>query len=212
LFSRFLKNHPQFETSFRYDESGTGLGDIAVKLKYSFLRGTDVDLAALLDVRIPTGDEDDFLGTGKTSVRFSGIISKKIGDFTPHLNIGYDRRAADLDSDEFEFVAGFDHKIASGLSFAFDILGEFDLNDDEVIKLFPGTKTISDRVPMGQSERQVDRSNIPERDDDNSISVSFGFRYAPSEHVILLGNILVPLNEGGLRSTVAATYGVSVSL
>lgn len=204
--------NPEFETTFGYDESGTGLGDIAIRFKYSFIRGTALDLAALLDVRIPTGAKDDFLGAGKTNVRLSGILSKKIGDFTPHLNLGYDRRAADLDSDEFEFVAGFDQKIASGLSFAFDILGELDLDDDEVIKLFPGTRQIVDQVPNGQSVRDVDLSNIPEKDNDNSISASFGFRYAPSKQVIFLGNILVPLNDGGLRSKVAATYGITVSL
>ena len=203
--------NPQFGTTSPYDESLSGLGDIAIRLKYSFLRARNLDLAALLDIRVPTGDKDDFLGTGKTTVRLSGIMSKKIGNLTPHLNIGFDRRTADLDSDEFEFTAGFDHKIAPGVTFAFDILGEFDLNDDETIVLFPGTKTITDRVPNGTSVRQVDLSNIPERDNDNSISASFGFRYAPSERVILLGNILVPLNDGGLRSTVAGTYGITVS-
>jgi hypothetical protein len=205
-------SNPELQTNVPYDESATGLGDIAIRLKYSFVRGTGLDLAALVDIRLPTGDEDDFLGTGKANIRWSGIVSKKIGDFTPHLNIGYERRSADLDSDEFEFTAGFDQKVYPGITFAFDIFGEIDLNDDEAIRLFPGTTTIIDRVSTGQSVRKVDLSNIPERDNDNAFNASFGFRVAPSERVIFLGNILVPLNEGGLRSSVASTIGLAISL
>lgn len=173
-----------------------------------------MDMAVLVDVRLPTGEDADFLGTGKTNIRFAGIISKKIGDFTPHLNVGYDKRSAKLDSDEFEFAVGFDQKIVSGLTFAFDILGEIDVNSDDAIVLFPGTRTIVDRPESGQGQavREIDLSNIPERDNDNVLNASFGFRYAPSASVILLGNILVPLNNGGLRSTVVPTIGLTFSL
>ncbi|MFQ5674897.1 MAG: transporter [bacterium] len=205
-------NNPQLQTTSPYDESATGLGDIAFRLKYSFARGAGLDVAAFADLRLPTGDEDDFLGTGKTNFKISGVASKKIGDFTPHLNVAYDKRSAELDSDEFEFIFGFDQKVISGLTFAFDVLGEVDVNNDEVIELFPGTKTIVDRATNGQAIRKVDLSNIPERDNDNTYNASFGFRYAPSASVILLGNLLVPLNDGGLRSTVAPTVGLTISL
>ena len=128
--------------------------------------------------------------------------------------LGYDKRSAELDSDEFEFAVGFDQKIVSGLTFAFDILGQVDVNSDDAIVLFPGTTTIVDRVESGpgQAVREIDLSNIPKRDNDNVYDVSFGFRYAPSANVILLGNILVPLNNGGLRTTVAPTVGLTFSL
>jgi len=212
-FGQDVRN-PELQAISPYDESASGLGDVAIKLKYSFVRGADMDIAALMDVRVPTGKDADFLGTGKTNIRFAGIISKKIGDFTPHLNIGYDKRSADLDSDEFEFAVGFDQKIVSGLTFAFDILGQVDVNSDDAIVLFPGTITIIDRVESGQGQavREIDLSNIPKRDNDNVYDASFGFRYAPSANVILLGNILVPLNNGGLRTTVAPTVGLTFSL
>lgn len=212
-FGQDVRN-PEFQATSPYNQSVSGLGDVAIKFKYSFVRGADMDIAALMDVRLPTGEDSDFLGTGKTNIRFAGIISKKIGDFTPHLNLGYDKRSAELDSDEFEFAAGFDQKIVSGLTFAFDILGQVDVNSDDAIVLFPGTRTIVDRVASGQGQavREIDLSNIPERDNDNVYDASFGFRYAPSANVILLGNILVPLNDGGLRSTVAPTVGLTFSL
>jgi hypothetical protein len=93
-------------------------------------------------------------------------------------------------------------------------LGQVDVNSDDAIELFPGTTTIIDRVSSGEGQavREIDLSNIPERDNDNVYDASFGFRYAPSANVILLGNILVPLNNGGLRSTVVPTVGLTFSL
>lgn len=213
---------PILGETFDYNETASGIGDLTVRLKYSFLSGAGANLAALLDVRLPTGDETDFLGTGETNVRLVGILSKKFGDFTPHLNLGYDYRGAELDSDEFEFAAGFDQKLLSGLTFALDILGEVNLNEEETISLFPGEITITDQIENngkpGEYKRTVSKSNIPHFDKndnlirDNIFNAALGLRYAPSERVILLGNILVPLNDGGLRSDVAATFGLAVSI
>jgi hypothetical protein len=206
-------NHnPQLTETIRYNKSTAGLGDIAVRLKYGFLRGTDIDLAVLLDVRVPTGDDKDFLGMGKSNLRFSWILSKKIGDFTPHLNLGYDRRSAGLDSDELEVALGFDQKVALGVTFAAEFLSEFDLNRDEAITLLPGSVTIIDQpAPQSRHTRIVDLSNVPERSNDHTMNAALGFRIAPSEHLLMLGNVLLPLNDGGLRSSVAPTLGVAVS-
>lgn len=206
--------NPILETGVPYDESTTGLGDITIRLKYSFLRESSVDLAALLDLRPIPGDEEDFMSTGSPNMRFSWIMSKKIGSFTPHLNIAYDRRWDSHDSDEFEFMLGFDQKLAKGITFAAEILGDYDLEKKGKIELFPGTIKLVDRDMTKQvlGERQIDLSNVPERDNDNTLNLSFGFRAAPSERVIFLGHVLVGLNDGGLRSTVVPTFGLTVSL
>lgn len=204
---RFNDNgqNPQLDYSVpEKNESATGIGDLGLRLKYNFAQGTDVDLAALLDIRLPTGSQDDFLGTGKTNIRLCWIASKKIGNFAPHFNLAYDRRSAELDSDEFELVAGFDQKITSGVTFAADILAELDLNKDEAIELFPGVATISG---LGQ----VDLSNIPARHRDNVLNAAVGFRAAPSERFSLLGNVIISLNDGGLRSSVIPTIGANLS-
>jgi len=46
---------------------------------------------------------------------------------------------------------------------------------------------------------------------DNTLSAAFGFRAAPSERFLILGNVLVALNDGGLRATVAPTFGMTVN-
>jgi len=198
-----------------YDKNASGVGDVAVRLKYSFVRRFDLKLGALLDVRLPTGNENDFLGTGETSTKFSLIASRKIAQFTPHLNIGYDYRPADFDSDELEFTAGLDQKLAEGVTLAVDFLGELDVNSSEAIKFGAQENiVIQDRVTGGANvtvNRLEDLTSIPQRDNDNTLNASIGFRIAPSEKILLLGNILIPMNDGGLRSSVAPTLGVTVN-
>jgi hypothetical protein len=204
--------HPILTTSVPYNQSATGLGDIAVRLKYSLARGGDLDLATLLDVRIPTGKKEEFLGSGKSTIRLWAILSKRTGDFTPHLNLGYAHKAADYQSDAVEFRAGFDSKLSTDLTWAVDLLGQIDVNADEAIKLAPGSVTLIDNVPGGQAISNVSLSNIPDRSNDNAFSAALGFRYSPSDKVMLFANVLLPMNDGGLRAHVAPTVGLSIHL
>jgi hypothetical protein len=209
--------NPILNASTSYNESTTGIGDVALRLKYNFLRSATVDMAALADVRLPTGNEDDFLGRGKATTKIQWIMSRKMADFTPHLNLGYDYKGSDVESDEFQFVAGFDQKIGnSGLTFAAEAIGAFNLDENKTIVLLPGSVTLLDEfsnsLGSGQAERVVDLSNIPDRSNDNTLDVAMGFRYAPTERVLLLGNIIVPVNDGGLRSSVAPTFGLALNL
>jgi len=166
----------------------------------------------LLDVRLPTGKEEDFLGSGKPTILLYGILSNRFGDLGTHLNVGYARKNADLQSDAILYKGGFDTKLLPTLTFALDILGQVDLNKDEAIHLAPGSVTIVDRVPGGTSTRIVPFSNIPDADADNNVAMSVGFRFAPSDNTNLLLNALVPLNSTGLRAPIAPTVGISILL
>ena len=205
-------DNPILQTQVPYDESATGIGDIVVRLKYCFLRGGGVDLGALADVRIPTGKEEDFLGSGKADAILALLFSKKIGDFTPHLNLGYEIRKADFQSDRVVIKGGFDHRLLQGLTFAADFLGTVDVNPDEAIKLYPGSVTIVEAGNNGgQSTHTVRLSNIPDRDNDNLYNLSVGLKYSPTESFLVLANMLVPLNQAGLRASIAPTVGFSLN-
>src|SRR5262249_21097852 len=65
-----------------------GLADIVARGKYMIYNGGGGAAAAAVDVRLPTGREDDLLGAGTTSVRFSGIGSLDHGPMAAHLNAG----------------------------------------------------------------------------------------------------------------------------
>jgi hypothetical protein len=63
---------------------------------------------------------------------------------------------------------------------------------------------------IGQNLRNIPLSNIPDRNNDDTYSLSTGFKFAPSDHSIILANILVPLSDGGLRASVIPTVGFSL--
>src|SRR5262249_16923510 len=46
-------------------------------------------LAAAVDVRLPTGDENELLGAGGTQAKFLLIASSEHGRLGEHLNVGY---------------------------------------------------------------------------------------------------------------------------
>jgi len=203
--------NPVFEKEIPYQETATGLGDLALRMKYHAVQSELLHLAILLDLRLPTGDERNFLGTGKPTTTILGILSKKIGGGTTHLNIGYQRRDAELDSDELEVVLGFDQEVFTDFTIAGEFIAEIDLDVDDAISLFPGSIEIVDQPGDGsQSIRHIDLSSIPERENDNTFDLALGVRIAATEQFSLLGSILVPLNHGGLKSTVTASVGMSV--
>ncbi len=76
--------------------SATGLGDIALRAKYNFLHRKGGGLAAALDLRLPTGDQDQLLGTGATQAKLSLLYSGDYGRFSPHLNLGYTYSKGDV--------------------------------------------------------------------------------------------------------------------
>ena len=80
-------------------ESGgraTGLGDILLQSKWNFVRGSNGGLAAGLQLRLPTGDDDNLLGTGATQGKLLFIGSAAAGRFEPHFNVGYTLSSGEL--------------------------------------------------------------------------------------------------------------------
>ena len=77
------------ERTFTSSGSATGIGDIVVRAKYNFLRAWGGGLAAAVDVRTPTGDESNLLGTGGVQTKVYGIASVAFGKLSPHINAGY---------------------------------------------------------------------------------------------------------------------------
>jgi hypothetical protein len=70
----------QSQIQARADADATGVGDIAVRAKYRFVDGPSATgIAALFEVRLPSGDAENLLGSGETSARAVGIASFEVG-------------------------------------------------------------------------------------------------------------------------------------
>jgi len=75
--------------------SGTGFGDLLLRFKGTVLQQANFALAVGTDLRLPTGDEKNFLGTGATAVRpflAASFYTRALGDgivLAPHVNVGW---------------------------------------------------------------------------------------------------------------------------
>jgi hypothetical protein len=159
----------------------TGFGDIVLRAKYLFLKSQVVDIAGAMLVKLATGDEKDFLGTGDTTVRPFLALSRTFSDFlvrqimiTPHLNIGYEFNVDRHEQNAVEYVVGFD----AGTS-RFVVAGEF----------------------IGSHELNGDGLG------DNILTASIGVKWNPWKQLLLAANAQLPLNDAGLRSKLILTFG-----
>jgi hypothetical protein len=78
--------------------SASGLGDIVLRTKYRFFDAPHGGLAAGVDLRLPTGDKENLLGTGSVQTKFLLIASGEFSRIAPHVNFGYTYSHGDLSS------------------------------------------------------------------------------------------------------------------
>jgi hypothetical protein len=168
--------------------NATGFGDLLLRGKYVLLRGEPVDLAAGLGVSFPTGNKDDFAGTGTYQVRPSLIFSRVIADrFEPLLNVGVNINANDVTRSAFIWAVGGTAQVVGPLTAAVVFLGrnEFNPQSDQIEEPF---------------FFQIERNNI--------YDASVGLRLLFAESGVVSVNTIFPLNDDGLRANVVPTLEV----
>jgi hypothetical protein len=180
--------------------SAAGLGDVTVRAKLNLREAPSASVAVLVDGRFPTGGEDDLLGSGKFSARALAIINSRIGDFSPHVNVGYLHHAGDQQNDAVLGTVGFDHRMADGFTLAADLVSELQVGDSKLV--LPGVVTWE--APF---RRTLNPTNIPSVRDD-IVNGSFGFKAQPARNTLLVLNALFPLNRGGMRPNLVYTAGI----
>jgi hypothetical protein len=191
---------PQFQAGARIGGTATGIGDIAGRFKANLGR-RDRGLALLAEARFPTGDEKDFLGAGHFAMRGLAIASVRMGDFTPHLNVGYLYRNSNQVTDAVLTTAGFDQLLAPWATLAVDVIGQWQATGSPL--------TLPDSAPPYSLPvpRRVTPTNIPTQPD-NIVDGSVGFKFLTRGGITIVTNALIPLNDGGMRGRLAWTGGL----
>lgn len=120
---------------FTASTSASGIGDVTVRVKNAVQKTPTSGLAVALDIRMPTGDAMDLLGSGAVSLQPFVIWSSTYNRVAPHINAGYQWNgssvlagdpAAGMSADfpdQANYVLGADIAVNSRLTFAFDLLG-----------------------------------------------------------------------------------------
>ena len=178
--------------------SATGLGDIALRAKWSMYGDQNAGVAFMADARLPTGSDEDLTGSGHMSVRGILLASTRLGDFAPHVNVGYAARGGR--NDAILAAGGFDQPLSSWATIAVDALTEWQVGESS-LKL-PGD--VHYEFPVA---RTISPTNIPNIKDHRMYG-SFGMKFRTPGGPILVANALMPLRRGGLESRFIWTLGL----
>jgi hypothetical protein len=191
--------NPVFTASRFSEGSSSGLGDVSARVKVNLREATPVSLALFAEGRFPTGSEEDLRGSGAVALRGLAIASARLGDFSPHVNVGYQYRGRTVDNDAFLLTAGFDQLLAPWATLAGDLITEFQVGTSQLT--VPGDVALE--APF---RRVIHASSIPERRDD-IVNASLGTKLSLPQGVTFLANAVFPLNRGGMRPDVLWTLG-----
>jgi hypothetical protein len=183
--------------------SSTGIGDIALRVKANLRSDDRLGLAVMADARLPTGSEEDFTGSGHTTVRGLAILSGRFGEFSPHLNVGFMVRRGEGRNDALLATGGFDTPVAEWATLSVDVISEWETGTS-ALRIPPPVQLIYPFV------RTVEPTNIPDIKD-HRMSGSLGFKFRTPGGPILVTNALVPLRRGGLQSNIVWTAGIDVN-
>ncbi|MGH7584087.1 MAG: hypothetical protein ACREL5_12760 [Gemmatimonadales bacterium] len=199
---------PSLNATAASSGSASGIGDVAARVKAVIANHGRSSLAVVGDVRLPSGDADNFLGTGSTSFRALAIGSARYGTFSPHLNLGYWGRSTATLSNALLATAGFDNLIGDRVTFAADLISEWQVGPNKLAQAQPVVieTTVTDSDGTYIRPRTITPSNIPSRRDNEMLS-SLGFKYAAPGGMTLVTNVLIPVLRGGLQPSVSWTLG-----
>jgi len=193
---------PSTQATASSSGSAIGVGDVAIRAKINVRQTQSWGAALIADVRLPTGDADNFLGSGNTSVRALAVISASAGKFAPHANVGFAFRTGDNQNKSILATVGFDQLLSSKVSLAAELITDLEVGESRLTLPEPVIFTAPDPTPVTLS-----LSDIPDRKD-NLVDASFGFKFSLTSDFRAISNVLVPLSEGGIRPKFLWTVGL----
>ncbi len=201
------------ERMFTAVGSATGLGDLLVRLKTTVHKTDRSGIAVGMDLRLPTGDELNLLGSGAPGIQPFFIWSGTVQQVSPHANVGYRWNGSSVLAgnpatgesahfpDQVSYGAGADISVNPRLTLAFDLLGRY-LIDAERLQLveFQGLDGVSTFPNI-----------VFDRDSYNALSGAIGMKANIFSRVLFDFNLLFKLDENGLRDKVTPLIGLEYS-
>jgi hypothetical protein len=200
------------EETFSAGARATGIGDVVGRVKGTVVKWNGGGLAGVMDLRLPTGDEYNFLGSGALGVRGFAVASGQWGPLAPHANVGYEWNGDSVLAGNVEagtkarlpgaviYQGGVDLRLTPKMTFAADFFGE---------------RVAADRViPKGlvAANNQTYPTIAFQRSGYSLTSGSAGFKINPAGNLIVTVNALFRLNHSGLHSKIVPLIGISYTL
>lgn len=213
---------PCMQASFSNGRSASGIGDLTLRVKGTAWKNERSGLALGVDVRLPTGDQLDFIGAGAAGFR-PFIVWSYRARFSPHALVGYEVNgssvvAGDIATNikaklpsQLSYTVGADVWITKRLTAAFDLLGQ-EVFDAERISVgnFTEPAACTDSSCTSFLTPSQNQALLLRSASYNASNVSLGAKFKPFGSFLVTGNVLVTLNQNaGLRSKYVPLVGVS---
>lgn len=190
--------------------AASGFGDVMLAAKGTVWQHEKYALAVGGEVRLPSGDALNFLGSGALGFK-PYLAASRTGRFSPHLNLGYqwnDNSVLATNSagrqqllpGYFLYYFGADIAATQRLMFITDFLGQEFFNAPRVSS--PQPVTIPNRALTFPSIQQFTGSYA-------NNNLALGVKVNPWSHLLITGNVLLRLNSGGLRANAVPLVGAS---
>lgn len=192
--------NPVLNASGAVNSSATGIGDVVGRLKINLGQSSRLGAALLGEVRFPTGDEQNLLGSGATSVRGLGILAAQFGSFALHFNGGYLVRTGKLQTDAALATIGFDNLMTSWATLAFSLITEWQVGAAKLALPSP----IHYVAPF---DRTLEATTIPTRRE-NRMDAALGLKFNVRGGTVLMLNGIAPLRRAGMQPDFIFTTGL----
>ena len=209
-FFRSLEDDIGTRRRFTAFGNASGLGDVTVRLKQTLKKAANHGFALGIDLRLPTGDERNLLGTGAPGVNPFIAWSGNYGAISPHLNAGYQwngesilggapgsGEAEDL-PDLAQYAVGAVIEMHPRITAAVDVLGRYIID--------------SPRLRLEDFHALDNRTVYPNitftSGSFHEVSAAAGLKINTFNRLLLNLNLLVRLNSAGLRDKISPLVGL----
>jgi hypothetical protein len=203
------------DAAFFESGSAEGIGDVVLRGKYNFFRGTGTSVAAALDLRLPTGDSEDLLGSGATQAKISAIAARVSSKrFSPRIAAGYTLSSGGADfvgelPDEINYSAGFDAALHSRVTLTADFLGRTLLDADRLVLR---DRVFENVLRTDPTVRQTTRTTTETTTGNLNLMIgSAGLKVNPAGRLLLMVNLLFGIGDSGLQDDVTPVFGIDYS-
>jgi Putative MetA-pathway of phenol degradation len=218
---------PCLNQTYPNSNAASGIGDIGIRVKGTAWKGEMAGVALGADIRTPTGDSLNFLGTGAFGVRPFVIWSRR-GRISPHAFGGFEvngssKIAGDITTGSedkipgsLDYSAGVDFRVTKILTIAGDFVG------DQMFQALRSKRTTYTEPGQcldnggnacdpsaGFKTPIVDPTLASYTGSFNASYISVGAKVEPFSTFLITGNALIPVNGSGLRPQVVPLVGVS---
>lgn len=195
--------NPVLRATASTEGSATGIGDIAGRVKFNLGQSSRMGAALLAEIRLPTGDEEDLLGSGSTQFRALGLYSAQFGTLSPHVNVGYVARGDSRTQNDAVLVGvAIDNLLSDWATLAAGFESELQVGENK----FTLPADIEFDEPF---RRTVPATNVPNKGGD-LLRASLGAKFTVRGGTVLVVNALLPLRDVGLQPDFIWTVGLDL--